>query len=165
MMTPHYFTLVHILLSLVGIATGFGALAGWLSDRLFPRWTALFLQTSIMTCLTGFDFLSRDFIFSLATGVGMLSIWSLTFAYDSLYIRKLRGGWRKVFLISSAFSLYLNVFVLIVQMFQKFPALVEMAPNPSGPALVGTHLIVLATFVVLGFAVVKRFRGDTAITE
>lgn len=160
-MTLQYFTLVHILISLVGIATGFGALSGWLSGRLLPGWTALFLVSTIATSVTGFFFPFRGF--TPAIGVGILSLLILGLACYSLYIRKLGGVWRKSFLISSVIALYLNVFVLIVQMFQKFPALVEIAPNQSGPAFAGTHVLVLAAFIVLGIASVRRYRGDLSI--
>jgi hypothetical protein len=155
-MTLPLFTLVHILISLVGIATGFGTLAGLLADKLFPRWTAWFLVATVATSLTGFFFPLRTF--TPATGVGIASLVVLGIAIHALYVRRLERIWRAAFVVSAVVALYLNVFVLIVQLFQKFPALVKLAPTQTEPAFAVTQLLVLLVFAGLTLAALNRFR-------
>lgn len=156
-MMLQYFTLVHILISLVGIASGFGVLAGFLAAKLFPRWTAVFLTTTVLTSVTGFFFPFRGFTPALA--VGVLSLVLLAVAGYGLYSRRLAGGWRKAFVITTVVALYLNTFVLVVQLFQKMPVLVEIAPTQTEPPFAVSQAAVLAAFIWLGVVATKRFRG------
>lgn len=155
-MTLQYFTLVHILISLVGIASGFGAISGLLAAKLFPRWTAVFLATTAATSVTGFFFPFHGFTPALA--VGIISLLLLAVASYALFFRLLKGAWRKTFVITAMLSLYLNFFVLVVQLFQKIPALVEIAPGQTEPPFAITQVVVLAVFVLLGVLAVRRFR-------
>lgn len=150
------FTLVHILISLVAIAAGFGVVAGMLSANKLPRWTFVFLATTIATSATGFFFPFKEI--TPAIILGIISLVILAKACFALYVKKLAGFWNKVYVISAVTALYLNVFVLIVQMFQKFPALKELAPNQNEPPFAITQGAVLLTFLWLGFLAVKRFR-------
>jgi len=155
-MTLQHFTLVHILISLVAIASGFGVLAGMLHANKLPRWTLVFLVTTIATSVTGFFF---PFVnITPAIIVGIISLVILAKACYALYVKKLAGYWNKVYVISAVTALYLNVFVLIVQMFQKFPVLHELAPEQKEPPFAITQGAILAVFVWLGFLAVKRFR-------
>jgi hypothetical protein len=56
--------------------------------------------------------------------------------------------------------LYLNVFVLVVQSFEKVPALKAAAPTQKEPPFLVAQLAVLALFVVLTVLAVKRFRNE-----
>lgn len=155
-MNLQHFTLVHILISLVAIASGFGVLAGMLHANKLPRWTFVFLVTTIATSVTGFFF---PFVnITPAIIVGIISLVLLAKACYALYVKKLAGFCNKVYVISAVTALYLNVFVLIVQMFQKFPDLKALAPNQSEPPFAITQGAVLVTFLWLGFLAVKRFR-------
>jgi hypothetical protein len=70
------------------------------------------------------------------------------------------GLWRQVYVIGSVLALYLNVFVLVVQLFLKVPALTALAPTQSEPPFQITQLVVLAIFVGLGVAAAIKFRGE-----
>jgi hypothetical protein len=150
------FTLIHVAISLVGIAAGFGALAGWMAGRRSPRWTLVFLLTTLATSVTGFLFPYRGF--TPGIGIGILSVVLLSAAIYAYYGRKLAGRQRTVFIVTSVTALYLNCLVLVVQLFQKVPALAELAPKQNEPPFVVTQLLVMATFVALGIGAVKRFR-------
>ena len=154
-MALQYFTLIHIIISLVGIASGFGALSGWLVGKNYPRWSNCFLATTTATSATGFFFPFRGF--TPGIGVGIISLLVLGIAAYALYSRQLTGIWRKAFVVNSVVALYLNVFVLFVQLFQKFPALRELAPTQSEPAFGLTQLVLLAALVALGIAATRRF--------
>ena len=151
-----YFTLIHVLISLVGITSGFGMLSGMLAGTHFPRWTSLFLATTIATTVTGFFFPFHGFTPALA--VGILSMFVLLAAIYALYAKNLTGGWRKVYVINALLALYLNVFVLVVQLFQKMPVLRELAPTQAEPAFAVTQGTLLIAFLALGFAATTRFR-------
>jgi hypothetical protein len=153
------FTLFHVALSLVGIASGFVVLIGLLRSRPLNGWTLLFLTTTAATSVTGFFFPVQRFMPSHA--VGILSLIALTFAYLARYRHKLAGRWRTTYVITSVIALYFNVFVLVVQSFEKVPALHELAPTQSEPPFAISQLIVLLLFVLLGIRAVSGFRRAT----
>jgi hypothetical protein len=152
------FTLVHVVISLVGIASGLVVLTGMLSAKRLDRWTAVFLVTTVATSVTGFMFPFTHFLPSHA--VGLLSLVVLTPVLFARYRRDMAGMWRAVYVIGSVLALYLNVFVLVVQSFLKVPALKAMAPTQSEPPFQMTQLVVLAIFAALAVAAVIRFRVE-----
>src|SRR6267143_5534836 len=125
------FTLFHVVLSLVGILSGFVVLAGFLTAKRSNGWTALFLTTTALTSVTGFLFPFHKFLPSHA--VGIVSLIVLAVAIFARYVRQLAGAWRGIYVVTAVIALYLNVFVLIAQLFQKVPALKAMAPTQSEP--------------------------------
>ncbi|HEY5895448.1 MAG TPA: hypothetical protein VIT91_19680 [Chthoniobacterales bacterium] len=150
------FTLVHILISLAGLVSGLVVLGGWLAGKSHGRWTAFFLATTVATSVTGFFFPFRGF--TPAYAVGILSLVLLAVAIYALYVRKLAGKWSKGYLWTALIALYLNFFVLVAQLFQKTPALKELAPTQSEPAFGISQGLVLVVFLSLGIAAVRRFR-------
>ena len=149
-----YFTLVHVIISLIGIASGFGALSGLLAGRLLTRWQAVFLATTVATTVTGFFFPFHGF--TPAIGVGIITTLLLVVAIYAYASQKVAGKWRSAFIGSSIAALYLNCFVLVVQLFQKMPALNALAPKQTEPAFIVTHLIVLTIFIALALAALKQ---------
>jgi hypothetical protein len=155
------FTFVHVLLSLVGIFSGFVVVFGMLGAKRLDGWTALFLATTVLTSVTGFLFPFHKFLPS--HGVGILSLIALLFAIVARYGRKLVGPWRRIYAVTAVISQYLNVFVLIAQLFQKVPALKAMAPNGSEPPFLVSQLVCMAIFVVLGIAAAIKFRPEAVL--
>jgi len=149
------FALLHVLLSLVGIFAGLVVMGGLVSGRLIRGWTGIFLVTTILTNATGFFFPFAKLLPSHI--LGGLSLLILPFALYALYGKHLEGGWRRVFVIASAVTLYFNVFVLVVQLFSKFPLLIATAPTQKEPPFAATQLVVLVIMVVLGRAAVRGF--------
>ncbi|MEA3207480.1 MAG: hypothetical protein QOE70_537 [Chthoniobacter sp.] len=154
------YTLLHVAISLVGILSGFVVLRGMLTAQHSDGWTKLFLVTTAATTVTGFFFPFHGFTPALGTGVVSLIV--LTIAFHALYGRRLVGGWRKTYVITAIIALYLNVFVLIVQSFQKVPALKALAPKQTEPPFAITQLLVLGLFIVLGVLAVRRLRDSPA---
>jgi len=152
------FTIFHVALSLIGIASGFVVLYGLLQARQFAGWTKLFLTTTIATSVTGFFFPFRGF--TPADGVGIVSLIVLGLAVLALYRFNLAGGWRRTYVITSVIALYLNFFVLIVQSFQKIPALNALAPTQSEPPFQITQLLALLAFIGLGIRAAIKFRAE-----
>src|SRR4029077_20169690 len=137
-----------VLLSLLGILSGVVVAFGLLGGKRLDGWTALVLVTTVLTCATGFLFPFHKFLPS--HGVGIVSLVVLAIAIYARYVRQLTGGWRRAYVISAVIALYLNVFVLIAQLFMKVPALKAMAPTGSEPPFLVAQLVCMALFVVLG---------------
>ena len=123
------FTLFHVILSLVGIGSGFVVTYGLLESKRLDRWTAVFLSTTALTSVTGFLFPVRHFMPS--HGVGIVSLIVLAIALLARYRYGLAGGWRRTYAITAVIAQYLNFFVLIVQLFLKVPALHALAPTQT----------------------------------
>jgi hypothetical protein len=141
-------TIFHVVLSLVAIGAGFVVAYGLLTSKLSSSVTKLFLITMAATSITGFFFPFHGF--TPGQAVGILSLIVLLFAFLAIYRYHLAGGWRRTFTISAVLALYLNVFVLIVQLFRKVPALMALAPTQSEPPFQVTQLAALLICVAIG---------------
>jgi hypothetical protein len=152
------FTMLHVIISLIGIVSGIVVLFGLLGSRRMPGWTALFLLTTILTSATGFGFPFTQLLPSHM--IGILSLVLLAIACIALYGMKLTGAWRWIYAVTAMIALYLNIFVLIIQGFLKIPALTALAPGnpPSGPVFAVVQGLVLVVFVIVIVGTVRRFR-------
>lgn len=150
------FTTFHVALSLVGIASGLIVLYGLLSAKRMSGMTALFLATTLATTLTGFLFPFNGF--TPAIGVGIVSTAALAVTIAARYLFRLAGSWRWIYAGGAVLSLYLNVFVLIAQAFQKIPALNVYAPTGSEPPFTVAEGATLLAFIVLGLLSLRTFR-------
>src|SRR5271170_2191255 len=130
-MTLSTFTLFHVVLSLVGIASGLIVVYGLLGGKRLDLWTAIFLIFTVLTSVTGFLFPFTHLLPSHI--VGILSLLVLAVAILARYAFRLFGGWRLTYVVSAMVALYLNVFVLVVQAFLKVPALKALASTPNNP--------------------------------
>jgi hypothetical protein len=149
-------TFIHTLISLVGIFTGLVVLFhGYLGGRHLPRWTAWFLATTVLTSATGFLLPVAHFMPSDA--VGILSLLILAVTLFALYSRHLQGGWRRAYVFTAVTALYLNVFVLVAQLFNKVPDLKALAPTQTEPPFKAAQGVVLVAFIVLGALAASRF--------
>lgn len=156
-MSTAAFTLVHVLISLIGIGSGLLVLFGLLTAERFDGWTALFLATTVLTSATGFLFPFTHLLPSHK--VGIISLVILAIAILARYVFHLNGSWRWIYVVTAVMALYLNVFVLVAQAFLKVPALHAMAPTGSEPPFLVAQTVVLLLFIVLGFLSVRNFRG------
>jgi hypothetical protein len=152
------FTIVHVVISLIGIASGLVVMFGLLVARKLNRWSALFLISTVATSVTGFFFPFHGI--TPAIVVGLISLIVLAVAIVARYVRHFAGAWRWIYVVTVMIALYLNVFVLIVQLFQKVPALKMLAPTQSEPPFAVTQLVVLVVFVVLTLMAAVKFRGE-----
>jgi uncharacterized membrane protein len=149
------FTVIHVLLSLVGIFAGLVVVGGLMSGRRLDGWIGIFLVTTVLTNVTGFGFPFPPLIASHY--VAILSLLILPAVLYALYRRRLEGQWRRVFVIGTVLTLYLNVFVLVVQLFRRLPALLASAPKQTEPPFVIVQLLVLGMFAWLGRAALKGY--------
>ena len=152
------FTTVHVIISLVGIGSGLIVIFGMLSAKRPNGWTALFLLTTVLTSVTGFGF-----PFTHVTPghkVGVISLVVLLIAILARYSFHMAGKWRSIYVVTAIIAEYLNVFVLVVQGFEKVPALRAMAPTQSEPPFLVAQLVVMALFIVLTIFAVKKFHPD-----
>jgi hypothetical protein len=117
--------------------------------------TRLFLGTTILTSATGFLFPFVKFLPSHI--VGILSLLMLAVAVFALYGKHLLGIWRPIYVVTAMLSLYLNVFVLIVQSFLKIASLKALAPTQTEPAFLIVQSAALLFFVALTILAAARF--------
>ena len=150
-------TLIHVAISLIAILSGIVVLVGLTGGHRLDGWTAVFLSMTIATSVTGFFFPFHGVTPGIV--IGVLSLFVLAITVVARYPRQMAGAWRKTYVITAATALYFNVFVLIVQSFQKIPALKELAPTQSEPPFAVTQLTVLVAFIVLTVLAVKNFRA------
>jgi hypothetical protein len=153
------FTLIHVALSLVGIVAGLVVAGGLVAGKRLDGWTGVFLVTTVLTNVTGFGFPFVTFLPS--HGVGILSLVILPVVIIARYWKHLAGPWRGVYVVGAVLALYLNVFVLLAQLFLRLPALIVAAPTQQEPPFLLTQLVMLALFVWLGRAAVKGFRSES----
>ena len=152
------FTFVHVVLSLIGIFSGFVVMFGLFAAKRLDGWTAIFLASTVATSVTGFLFPFHRFLPS--HGVGIVSLLVLAVAVLARYAFHLAGAWRRTYVVTAMIALYLNVFVLIAQAFQKVPGLKAVAPTQSEPPFLITQAVALTVFVLLGIVAAIRFRSE-----
>jgi hypothetical protein len=155
------FVLVHVIISLIGIAAGFIVMFGMLGSNRMSGWTALFLITTILTSATGFlipPLVSDKLLPSHI--IGALSLVLLAIACFALYGQKLAGAWRWIYVVTALLSLYLNTFVLVIQSFLKIGPLHALAPGepPGGPVFAIAQGIMLVFFIIFIIGTIRRFR-------
>ena len=151
------FIQIHVVLSLVAIGTGLIAAFGLLTSRRLPIATAAFLSATALTSLTGFLFPYHGM--TPAIEIGLLSMVILFLAAIARYRRGLAGAWRHTYIVSAMIALYLNVLILVVQIFSKLPPLTARTPRQFGLLFKLTELAVLLAFVVATYFALKRFRA------
>src|SRR5688572_29021252 len=149
------FTAFHVLISLIGIVSGFVAVFGMVRSKPLDWWTDLFLITTVATSVTGFLFPFRGFTPAIATGI--LSMIVLALAIVALRVKHLNGPWRRTYVITAVVAQYFNFFVLIVQLFRRVPSLKALAPTESEPPFAIAQLVALLAFLVLGYAAARGF--------
>src|SRR5438105_3616188 len=159
-MILHIYTIIHTLISLVAIFTGFVVLFGLLAGKQSDGWTKWFLITAVATTVTGFFFPFHGI--TPAIKLGIISSIVLVVTICARYANHLAGAWRWIYVIGAVLTLYFNVFVGVVQSFEKIPALNALAPTQTEPPFKLTQLSVLGLFIVLGFVAVIRFRPEPA---
>jgi hypothetical protein len=151
------FTLIHVVLSLVGIVAGLVVAGGLAGGKLLDRWALVFLVTTVATSVTGFGF---PFVTLLPSHiVGIVSLVVLAAVVVAQYVKHFAGPWRRIYTAGVVLATYLNSFVLVVQLFRRLPALIVAAPTQSEPPFAITQVLVLALFVWLGVVADRGFRA------
>ncbi|MFL5291964.1 MAG: hypothetical protein ACJ79U_10650 [Myxococcales bacterium] len=155
------YTLFHVVLSLAGIVTGAVVAGGFISGKRLDGWSGVFLAATVATNLTGFGFPFEKLLPSHV--VAVLSLAVLSAVIVARYFKHLVGAWRGIYVAGSVLALYLNVFVLLAQLFLRVPALIAVAPTQKEPPFVATEILVLGLFVWLGTAALRGFHGARAV--
>ena len=161
-MVLHIYTIIHVLISLVGIFTGLIVLFGMLAGKRLDGWTKWFLITTVATSVTGFFFPFHGFTPAIALGI--MSLIVLAVAIFARYSRQLADHWRWIYVVGAVIGLYFNVFVGVVQAFEKIPALRAIAPTQTEQPFKLTQLVVLALFGLLGIIAAIPFRPNPTVS-
>jgi len=159
-MILHIYTITHTLISLVAIFTGFVVVFGLLAGERFDGWTKWFLVTAVATTITGFFFPFHGF--TPAIGLGIISLPFLALTIFARYPKHLAGPWRWIYVIGAVICLYFNLFVLVVQSFEKVPALHAIAPTQTEPPFKLTQLVALLVSALLAIIAAIRFHPERA---
>jgi hypothetical protein len=157
------YTQIHVAISVIAIAAGLITVRGMLAARMFSAVTALFLITTMLTSLTGFLFPFHGMTPGIV--IGILSVILLLIAMLALYAFHLVGAWRWIYVVTSIMALWFNVFVFIVQSFEKVPSLHALAPTQSEPPFKIAQLLFLVIFVILGIFSVRTFHPAPVQTQ
>jgi len=152
------YTIIHTVISLIAIFTGIAVLFGMLAGKRLDGWTKWFLITAIATTITGFFFPFHGF--TPAIGLGIISLPFLALPIFARYSKHLTGAWRWIYVIGALICLYFNLFVLVVQLFEKVPALHTMAPTQTESPFKLTQVCVLVVSAVLAIIAVVRFHPE-----
>lgn len=151
------FTLIHVVISVIGVIAGLVVVGGLMAGARMEGWTAVFLAATVLTSATGFMFPFTAV--SPAHVVGGISLLVLAVCLAARYGMQMTGRWRATYVATAVLALYLNVFVLMVQLFTKTPPLASLAPTQKEAPFAVTQSIILALFVLLGWAALRGFRG------
>ena len=149
------FTVVHVVLSLIGIAAGLPWLFATIAGKHSGSLTAVFLATTVLTSVTGFPL--PPFGFDPPRAFGVISLVLLALTIAGLYVFRLAGHWRWIYVVTAAGALYLNCFVAVVQTFQKVAFFNALAPTQTEPPFAIAQGLLLVTFIALTVLAVKRF--------
>jgi hypothetical protein len=155
------YTIIHTLISLVAIFTGLIVVFGMLAGKRLQNWTKWFLITAVATTITGFFFPFQGF--TPAIGLGIISLPFLALTIFARYPKRLAGAWRWIYVIGAVICLYFNLFVAVVQAFEKIPALHALAPTQSEPPFKLTQLVVLLASALLAIVAAIRFHPEPRI--
>ena len=147
---------VHVLISLGAIAAGLWVLFGMIGSVRMNAATLVFLALTTATTVSGFLLPLKGF--TPAVGTGIVSLLVLTIAIGARYGAKMQGRWRGAYVVSAVIALWLNVFVLVAQLFLKVPVLLALAPTGSEPPFLIAQAATLAVFVAAGALALRRFR-------
>lgn len=153
-------TRLHTAISLIGIGSGLVVVWGLFRGQPLPRWTAVFLTTTIATSVTGYFFPFRELLPSHIVGAVSLAV--LAVVLWARYGRGAQGRWGQVYVVGAVLALWLNVFVLVAQLFNKVPALHELAPTQTEPPFGVAELVAFAIFVVIGVRALRSTRHTAA---
>jgi hypothetical protein len=159
-MSTATYTFLHVLISLIGIGSGLIVMVGLLTGKRLDGLTAVFLTTTVLTSVSGFAFPFDHLLPSHIFGIISLVVLAVTIV--ARYAFHLAGAWRGTYVVGAAIALYLNVFVLIAQLFMKVPALKALAPTGKEPPFLIVQLAVMAIFVALTILAAKRFHLEPA---
>jgi hypothetical protein len=157
-MILHIYTVIHTLISLIAIFTGLIVLFGMILGKRLDGWTKWFLITAVATTITGFFFPFHGF--TPAIRLGIISLPFLALTIFARCAKHLAGAWRWIYVIGAVICLYFNLFVLVVQAFEKIPALLAVAPTQTEPPFKFTQLIVLLVSVLLAIVAAIRFHPE-----
>ena len=157
------FTTLHVVITLIAIATSFVVMFGLVTSKAMPGWTAICLLFTVLTSVTGFMFPISGF--TAALGTGIISSALLIAALIALYAKHLTGSWRWIYVVTAVAAFWFNVFVLIVQSFEKLTFHNAAAPmvgppfaEPVNTRFIVAQSVVLLVFLAVGVVAAKKFR-------
>jgi len=149
------FTTLHVILSLIAMLAGVVVMIGMLVSLRLGFWAGLFLATAILASATGYLFPAPGLLPSHI--VGAISLLALVIAAFAFYGGRLRGPRRWFYVVGVVLAVYLDVFVGVIQAFQKLAFFHALAPTQTEAPFAIVQLAVLAIFLAWGFFALRCF--------
>ena len=143
-------TLLHVIISLIGIVAGLIVVFGFLKPGKPGLMNTTFLAFTILTDITGYIFFPFHGV-TPAIKLGAISLMVLIVAVIAL--RKKRT---MTYIVAATLAEFFNVLVLIVQSFEKIPALHKFAPTGKEPIVGIMQAVVLVFFIVLAVIAIRK---------
>lgn len=157
------FTTLHVVLSLIAMLAGIVVMMGMLASVRLGFWAALFLVTAILTSATGYLFPASALLPSHI--VGAISLVALILAAWAFYSGELAGPRRWLYVIGVTLAVYLDVFVGVIQAFEKLAFFHALAPTQTEAPFAVAQLAVLAIFLVWGFIALRWFHPERTAVQ
>ena len=155
--------LSHVAISLIAIALGLSVLLALLKGSLPAQGNQLFLLFTFLTSATGLMIAPQGPPPSPAQITAIVALIALAVGLYAFYVRRMTGRWRATYVVTAVIGLYLNVFVLVVQLFTKVDALAAITGvPPAGPPFGGVQFLVLIGSILAGRLAVKRYQAVPA---
>lgn len=153
-------TMFHVAASLIGIRTGASVVLGLLRSQLNAKVVAWFLASTAAAVASGFLFNPGKVtmgVIGLGQIDGLLSLIVLVPTWLALYRHRLAGNWRWIYAAGATALLYLNMVILVLQLFAKIAFLRALVSGPSDPLFVAVQAVLLAVFMLLTRSAINRF--------
>jgi hypothetical protein len=148
-------TSIHVILSLATLGSGLLLISAFLAGRKAHRLNGIFLITAAGTSVTGFLFPFHGVTPGIVLGLVSLSV--LILAAIALVRKRSR-----TYMISALTAQYLNVLVLITQLFAKILALHRAAPTGAEPVVGVTQGLALLVCLTVAVKAVRRSSTGSA---
>ena len=148
-------TAIHTAITVVAIVAGAVSMMGMLRNGAFRFWTKLFLITAVVTSVTGFFFPLKGI--TSAQFVGVLALIILAVGLVAFYRFQVAKAWRWSDAAGMGASLYLLVFVGVVQAFAKIAFLNALAPTGSELPFLIAQGATLVLFIGFGIGAALRY--------
>lgn len=154
---------LHVVLSFAGLLVGVLVMVALCRGHRQPTLDAVLLLSTALVSLTGFVLPSPAGTPTPdpARILGVIELVVVAGAAAALYVGRLAGAWRGMYIVTMVLAVYLNFFVAVVQSFLKIAFLHALAPTGKEPAFVVAQTATLAIFALIGVIAFRRFRVKT----
>jgi hypothetical protein len=148
-------SLLHAGLGLIGVWSGARAASGMWAESRLDVWTPLFLLSAAWTSATGLLF--YPIVSAASCAIAALSLLALAAAVLALYIHRLAGRWRSIYIVGVALALYFHLLAGALHVADKLPALQVLFVMRLEPPFIAANVAIAAPFLFFALLALKQF--------